>query len=91
MDEGVLEGWRGEGGIHDEESAARVGFLGICSDIEGCAFGIDGSFEEDNVSGGEILSRAVEGEFLEAADAGEEGDYAMAAMVTFSDGDAARV
>lgn len=68
-----------------------MGFLGVCSDVESRAFGIDGSFEEDNVSGGEVLSRAVEGEFLEATDAGEESDYAVAAMVAFSDGDAARV
>jgi hypothetical protein len=61
VDEGVLEGWWGEGGIDDEVCAAGVGFACVCGDVEGCAFGVDGGFKEDYISGGEVFGGTVYG------------------------------
>lgn len=68
-----------------------MGFLCVGGDVEGCSFGVDGCFEEDEVALLELVGTAVQVELLEAGQAGEEGDYAVAAVVAFADGDAAGV
>lgn len=68
-----------------------MGFLGVRGDVEGCSFGIDRGFEEDDVALLEVVGVAVEIEFLQARETGEEGDYSMAAVVALADGDAAWV
>lgn len=90
-EERILETRRCERAIDDEVCAARVCFLCVRSDVEGGAFGVDGGFEEDDVALLEVVGVAVEVEFLQARETGEEGDYAVAAMVAFADGDAAGV
>lgn len=84
-EEGVLQTWRGEGAIDDEECAARVGFFCEVCDVEGCAFRVDGCFEKDYIAGLEVFGLAVEVEFLEAGETGEEGDDAVAAVVAVAD------
>lgn len=59
-EERILQAWRGEGAIDDEERAARVCFLRVVCDVEGCAFGVDRCFEEDHVAGLEVFRVAVE-------------------------------
>lgn len=82
--------WR-ERAIDDEVCAARVGFLCICRDVEGGAFGVDRGFEEDDVALLKGVGVAVEVEFLQARETGEEGDYAVAAVVAVADGDPAGI
>lgn len=90
-EERVLQARWCERAIDNEVCAARVGFLCVRGDVEGGAFGVDRGFEEDDVALLEGVGVAVEIESLQARETGEEGDYAVAAVVAFADGDPAGV
>lgn len=85
--EWLLEAWWGEGAVDNKVCATGVGFSGVGGNVEGGTLGVDRCFEEDYVTFLELVGLAVEGEFLETCEAGEEGDDAMAAVVTIADGD----
>lgn len=89
--EGFLQTRRGECAVDDEEGAAGVSFFCEVGDVEGGAFWINRSFEEDDVSLAEVFWFAFEGQFFQACCAGEESYDTVAAVVAFADRDAAGV
>lgn len=90
-EEGVLDWRRGESAIHDEEGAARVGLLRIRGDVECYSGWVEGCFKEDDIASFEVCRWTVQRELLQACEAGDESDYAVAAMVVCAYGDAAWV
>lgn len=63
-------------------------FVGICLNVERDTVRVDRRLEQNQISGLELFSRAVERQFLQACEAGEDANNAVAAVVAIADGDA---